>query len=223
MPREVRHTQYRQRLACGGYRAVRRSAAEAREPGLTREPSGVHPRATSYIYSGEGVAMIDEKNKRRYAFGVWFLILALVGCGNGTEPEQEPEQLSLADVVGAWVVEVPANPSCAPPGPASQRFIHLTAGAYSLATRGGVVNFVDDWEIVDPPRFEWPVTGNIDLDTRVLKLRLWLRMLDVGSQLTADLSSDGRTLTGTLSDPIPGYDAHFVLGSCSWEVTGRKR
>jgi len=149
------------------------------------------------------------------------VFMVLVACGGDTTAPAREAVLTLGGVVGTWVMDVQGNSSCIGAAGDSQRFITLTSDQDPTTTREAV-NFVDKWEVVDPPRFDWPVTGNIDLRTGALELRLWLRLLEVGSLLTGtvDLQSN---FTGTLRDPIPGFSPHFVLGSCAFQVTGSRR
>lgn len=145
------------------------------------------------------------------------VLVALLSCGDSSTGS--PVGPTAASLVGSWELIREPNTSCSGAGTAFQTKYFFTVPPGDAA--GSVRNVVSRWEVVQPPRFDWVVSGNFNLAARTVELRFWLRTLETGSMFFGTLASDGSS-TGTLVDPIPGYKPHFVLTSCVFTATIRR-
>ena len=146
-----------------------------------------------------------------------------IACGDASSPDVfEPGSITLGDAAGFWEFDVQRNAACFGGRGDIKLFVNLGLDGRDPSLSDGVANFDDLWEIVDPPRFEWTVMGNVNLETGRVELRLWLRINEIGSELTGTMTKNG-SFRGSLLDPIPGFSPDFVIGSCTFEVTGFKR
>lgn len=143
------------------------------------------------------------------------LLLALcvsASCsGDATGP-------AIADFAGPWRIDVQANPTCTGATAASSRYFTVETSSAD----NGAFNVVTGWDVVQPDRgFGWTVTGNFDVRARTVVLNFWSTTLVTGEVFTGTIRDDG-SVVGTMVDPKPGYQPHFVIGTCTFQATGRR-
>lgn len=153
-----------------------------------------------------------ERRAARIALALFVLACNPVG----------PEDRTLQDVVGRWDLQIVRPEQCTDAVAGGPLFLNLTSGPYDLG-EAGVVNFVDDWDVNDRTPLRLTLIGHMDVRAGTLEFRLWKSPLQSGSLLAGQLN-EANSFTGTLRDPIPGFDANFVaFGSCTYSVTGTVR
>lgn len=136
--------------------------------------------------------------------------------GDGlTEPKSE---LTAEVVAGSWTFTL-SNEAGTCSGAAGGGDITIRLSGTSADVIGGsVLNFTtDSWGT--PTDTFGQITGHIDLTTGDIELRVWKGVLENGALLTGTVTKS-LTFSGTLMDPIPGFDPIFVFGSCTFDVTG---
>jgi hypothetical protein len=128
----------------------------------------------------------------------------------------------LGDVVGRWeFVLEDMSGECSGAAAGGALYVSLPlpsgyeAGETELANWGAASWGFDP---ADPTDFH--ATGNVRPSAERLDLRLWKSTLSIGSQLVGEVS-DGE-FAGVLHDPAPGLQPNFVLGSCTFPVTGHR-
>lgn len=146
-----------------------------------------------------------------------------ISCSDASSPDvSDPTSITLGDAAGFWEFTVQRNAACFGGRSDIKLFVNLGLDGRNPSLSDGDASFQDLWEIVDPPRFEWTVMGSVNLDTGRVELRLWLLINQIGSELTGTMTKGG-SFSGSLLDPLPGANPNFVVGSCTFEVTGFKR
>ena len=147
------------------------------------------------------------------------LLLALSGCGGdngGAGPT--PPALTAAEVAGAWTFTL-SDESSHCTGAAGGGNLSVRLSGSMADPNGDIINFTSDTWGGDPSTTFGQITGSIHLSTGALDLRVWKGVLVNGAKLAGTVKSD-LTFSGTLQDPLPGYGAIFVFGSCTFSVTG---
>jgi hypothetical protein len=144
------------------------------------------------------------------------LVLLLISCGG--DDGAGPGDLEVSEVAGTWTITLESRAGeCS--GAAAGGDLTLWIDGTSEADETGVLNFVNKWG--SAPDVFGDLTGNVNLNTGEVDARLWKGIFVNGAELVGTIDSDGN-FSGDLNDPYPGYGAIFVLGSCSFPVTGRR-
>lgn len=143
-------------------------------------------------------------------------LLLAIGCSDSSSG---PKGLTVTDIVGSWELSHPANAQCSGFTGAATYYFDVPSTASAL--EDGSVNVVSQWDVVKPDRYDWLVTGNFNVKTGAVVLNFWHTPLVTGSEFTGTIDGDGR-VSGTLRDPKPGYNPHYVLGSCTFAITGHR-
>lgn len=145
------------------------------------------------------------------------LLATVAGC-SGDDSSGPDSTLTAEQVAGAWTFTL-SDESATCTGAAGGGDISVRLSGTSADVSGDILNFTsDDWG-GDPSTTFGQITGNIRLNSGALDLRVWKGVLVNGAQLTGTVKNN-LTFTGTLRDPLPGYGAIFVFGSCTFDVTG---
>jgi hypothetical protein len=149
-----------------------------------------------------------------------WVVLAATALAFACSDGSGPDSLGVEDVRGSWAfVRGPKPTGCTTVNEATYYF---TVPGDAVALEGGAVNVVEDWDFVRPPTHGWTVTGNFNVKTRMVELNFWHTLLDTGAEFNGTLEDDG-TVSGTLRDPKPGYDAHTTaFGACSFSMIGTR-
>jgi hypothetical protein len=137
-------------------------------------------------------------------------VLLAAACGSDNGPNTG---LDEADLFGKWTMEMAPNPSCMPGGGGTITF--AIDGSQVSEAGGDVRNLVTAWQF-------GTVTGTADLGAGQMNLLIWRSTLDTGASLSGTFTATG-TFTGTLRDPAPGFDPAFVIGSCTFQVSGTRQ
>lgn len=151
---------------------------------------------------------------QRVAASIWLVLLAACGGDSG------PKAIDPSRLVGSWELTREPNTACFGAGTATQQKYYFTIPAGDAA--GSTLNVVTKWEVVQPYRFNWSLTGNFNLAARTVELRFWYVPLQTGSMFTASGVADDGSATGILQDPTPGFQPHFVIGSCTFQASIRR-
>src|SRR5512143_133679 len=126
--------------------------------------------------------------------------------------------LSPSDVVGAWVLDLSAPPTCTSSGAGQQLHLDLMVVGQSQAPTGSVSGGWD-FDTRVPPRYA--VAGSVDFRTGRLIGALWQQPNSLGSSL--DVTVGGyHSLRGQLLDPASGASPNFTGGSCTFDVVGHR-
>lgn len=145
------------------------------------------------------------------------VVLVVGACGGDSSG---PKPINAAVLAGSWELVREPNTACFGAGTALQTKYYFTLPAPTSTS--SVLNVVSRWEVVQPYRFNWLLSGNFNLSARTVELRFWLVGLETGSMFTAAAVKDDGSATGTLQDPTPGFKPHFVTGSCTFNASIRR-
>jgi hypothetical protein len=152
--------------------------------------------------------------RTRFWIGCVVFLSTAAACDSATKPAVP----SAADLIGAWELVREANGNCEGATATAIYYFDIGSDSY-IGQETGALNVVAHWDVVIPYRFGWMVSGNYNVRTRSVELNFWHRVFDAGSQFIGTLNADN-TITGQILDPKPGYDAHFVSGSCVFQAHG---
>lgn len=142
------------------------------------------------------------------------LPLFFLGCSD-PGPSVSAEQLH-----GRWEFDRQANSSCGGASGDATYYFRVRSGSIEPS---GVLNIVEPWDIQPQPRFDWTVTGNINVEARTVELSFWHTVLETGAEFVGTIDLLSLQVTGTLRDPKPGYNPHFTaFGPCTFQMTGRR-
>lgn len=159
-------------------------------------------------------------------------VTAVPGCDGGpTDPGLDAgAALEVADVEGAWTVEVPRTVACLPNR--DPFVIRLDLQRSSLADFTGAEGeeyFSGSWR-VEPAGEAFFVQGWVQMEAHTFRFLLWQGTHVKGSVLQGRFLAGGHlraSLTepippgdGWAADPIVGYPGGFAIGSCQWRVEG---
>lgn len=148
------------------------------------------------------------------------VVLVIVAACSGEDPTSAPTR-RLADLTGRWVFQMQSRAGqCQGAAGGGPLYVDLTADPYS-PSETGLVNFVDSWDVENRSPLRFTLIGSARVAEGEIDFRLWKAVLSAGSELVGTLDAQNN-FTGTLADPIPGYSANFVLGSCVFPVTGAR-
>jgi hypothetical protein len=174
----------------------------------------------SSFQGNEFTLLRQERRVRRTiaALIVGTLIACSSGGGSTDSPTTAPKTLAAEDLVGSWQLSKPAATACSGAAGAATYYFPIRSAS---ALADGSVNVVESWDVQQPNRFNWSVTGNINIKSGVVQLNFWQSTLSVGEQFDGTISSSG-AITGTIRDPKPGFSPHWVIGSCTWSMSGSR-
>ena len=157
---------------------------------------------------------------------------ALSGCDkNLTGPGLDGgAPLEVADIEGAWMVEVPLTVACLPNrDPFTIRLDLQRSSLADFTGAEGEEYFSGSWR-VEPEGESFFVQGWVQMEARTFRFLLWQgthvkgsvfqgRFL-AGGHLRASLEEPIPPGNGWAADPIVGYPGGFAIGSCQWRVEG---
>ncbi len=138
-------------------------------------------------------------------------LVLLLACGGDSTGSSE---LAASDVSGTWDLNATGCLNGDLP-------VKLSA-----SSSGALTSAVNTWTNDESFGFFRPLEGTVDLSSGAAEFHMWAdgshnaAVLFVGT-----LHSDG-SLTGTVSDPMPGYGPIFHLSggpACTSDVTGHRR
>ena len=164
--------------------------------------------------------------------GVALAALAVLGCdGQPSGPGLDPgASLTVADIEGAWTVEVPRTVACLPNrDPFTIRVDLQRTGLADFTGVEGEEYFSGTWR-VEPEGEAFFVQGWVQMEAHTFRFLLWQgthvkgsvfqgRYL-AGGHLRASLEEPIPPGDGWAADPIPGYPGGFAIGTCQWRVEG---
>jgi len=164
--------------------------------------------------------------------GVALAALAVLGCdGQPSGPGLDPgASLTVADIEGAWTVEVPRTVACLPNrDPFTIRMDLQRSGLAEVTGIEGEEYFSGTWR-VEPEGEAFFVQGWVQMEAHTFRFLLWQgthvkgsvfqgRFL-AGGHLRASLEEPIPPGDGGAADPIVAYPGGFAIGSCQWRVEG---
>lgn len=139
-------------------------------------------------------------------------LLLLAACG----ADEHGASVDVSVVSGVWTVTV-ADRSSACDGVDTGGTFYLKVPS-GLPQTGSTAYVNGTWGSDTAGQAD-SLTGNVDLSTGVVFLRLWKVQGSSGAQLDGTLAHTG-DFTGTLTDPAPGYQPILVTTSCVFPASG---
>lgn len=137
---------------------------------------------------------------------------AVVGCGQDSASGNDP--ISVDEIEGEWAWAMTRAEDCDGGGPDGAMLIRLSiAGSTGTsASLEGSAWFVDGTRVGD-------LTGAVDLVSGLARMDLWNVTNVSGALFEGKITSSG-TMSGTLTDPSPGFGAIWAIVRCTWHVRG---
>jgi hypothetical protein len=147
--------------------------------------------------------------------GLAILLALTLGCGGSDDNGTGPNGLSPALVSGTWDISVTGCLSDNLP-------VRLSAD-----DDGSLTSAENVWTYPGAQfEFDRPLDGRVDLETGAAEFHLWSSdLLTAALLFVGTLSADG-SLTGDITDPLPGYIPvfHFFLFPiCQAQASGQRR
>ncbi len=163
-------------------------------------------------------------------------LAALVPLGCEDQPSgpglEAGAALTVADIEGAWTVEVPLTVACLPNrDPFTIRLDLQRSSLADFTGAEGEEYFQGSWR-VEPAGDLFFAQGWVQMEARTFRLLLWQgthvkgsvfqgRLL-AGGHLRASLEEPIPPGSGWAADPIVGYPGGFAIGRCQWRVEGER-
>jgi hypothetical protein len=148
--------------------------------------------------------------------GLAILLTLTLGCGGSDDNGTGPNGISPALVSGIWDLNAP--------GCLFNQSLPLRLNA---ADDGTLTSAENVWTYPGAQfEFDRPLDGRVDLETGTAEFHIWSSEFRTAALLfVGTLSADG-SLTGVITDPLPGYIPvfHFFLFPiCQAQASGQRR
>lgn len=127
------------------------------------------------------------------------MVLALASCDNGTGLTS---RLTADDLEGTWTFMLDDGAARCTPDYNEPFALYLFISNDLTVLSSGAVNVVGHWARARDREFDWPATGNMNVQTGTVELHFWWTDGINGPQirLSGTLEADGPRITGTWSE-----------------------